>query len=59
MKTYVKTKEFGPVGGGHVPETFVCRSATIIICKVAICTEFRQFGKMSNAPVLTKTMDMF
>ena len=33
VKTYVKTKEFGPVGGGGcVPETFVCRSAT------AICT---------------------
>ena len=28
VKTYVKTKEFGPVGGGHAPETFVCRSAT-------------------------------
>ena len=29
MKTYVKTKEFGPVGGGgRAPETFVCRSAT-------------------------------
>ena len=28
VKTYVKTKEFGPVGGGHTPETFVCRSAT-------------------------------
>ena len=27
MKTYVKTKEFGPVAGG-APETFVCRSAT-------------------------------
>ena len=28
VKTYVKTKEFGPVGGGGAPETFVCRSAT-------------------------------
>ena len=29
VKTYVKTKEFGPVGGGgRAPETFVCRSAT-------------------------------
>ena len=29
MKTYVKMKEFGPVGGGGRPsETFVCRSAT-------------------------------
>ena len=28
VKTYVKMKEFGPVGGGHAPETFVCRSAT-------------------------------
>ena len=28
VKTYVKTKEFGPVGGVHPPETFVCRSAT-------------------------------
>ena len=28
VKTYVKTKEFGPVGGG-APETFVCRSATV------------------------------
>ena len=27
-KTYVKMKEFGPVGGGGAPETFVCRSAT-------------------------------
>ena len=28
VKTCVKTKEFGPVGGGgHAPETFVCRSA--------------------------------
>ena len=29
VKTSVKTKEFGPVGGGHTPETFVCRSATV------------------------------
>ena len=30
VKTYVKMKEFGPVGGGgRVPETFVCRSATV------------------------------
>ena len=28
VKTYVKTKEFGPVGG-RAPETFVCRSATV------------------------------
>ena len=30
VKTYVKMKEFGPVGGGRgrAPETFVCRSAT-------------------------------
>ena len=27
VKTFVKMKEFGPVGGG-APETFVCRSAT-------------------------------
>ena len=31
VKTYVKTKEFGPVGGGCAPETFVCRSATAVI----------------------------
>ena len=30
VKTYVKMKEFGPVGGGGgAPETFVCRSATV------------------------------
>ena len=28
VKTYVKTKEFGPVGGGGALEIFVCRSAT-------------------------------
>ena len=30
VKTYVKRKEFGPVGGGggHTPQTYVCRSAT-------------------------------
>ena len=28
VKTYVKMKEFGPVGG-CMPETFVCRSATV------------------------------
>ena len=33
VKTYVKTKEFGPVGGG-APETFVCRSATEIYAKM-------------------------
>ena len=32
MKTYVKMKEFGPVGGG-APETFVCRSATVNCCQ--------------------------
>ena len=32
VKTYVKTKEFGPVGGGGAPETFVCRSTTVMSC---------------------------
>ena len=26
VKMYVKMKELGPMGGGHVPENFVCRS---------------------------------
>ena len=27
VKMYMKTKELGPVGGGHAPDNFVCRSA--------------------------------
>ena len=38
MKRYVKTKEFGPVGGGRAPETFVCRSATVMdSCILSYC----------------------
>ena len=54
VKTYVKMKEFGPVGGGdgRAPETFACRSATALQAKdisheydscIRECTTFGSF----------------
>ena len=47
VKTYVKMKEFGPVGGGgRAPETFVCRSATGMITKMSIQTSVKHCGAL-------------